>query len=135
MVDVQKDRDAHLPVDPHEVLHHLPGGDGVQGRHRLIRQDDAGVLGQGPGQGHPLLLPAGELVRPHIGLVQDAHLFQALQGLQLVRLAEGPQQHPPEGHVRHAGGEHIADDGGPGHEIEGLEHHADAPAEAAQALA
>ena len=135
MVDVQQDGDAHFLVDADEVLHHLLGGDGVKGSHRLVRQDDPGVLGQCAGQGYALLLAAGELVGPHIGLVQNAYLVQGLQRLDLVCLPEGAQQHPPEGHIRHAGGQNVLDDGGAGHQIEGLEHHADAPAEPAQTLA
>ncbi len=40
---------------------HLPAGVGVQGAGGLIRQDHRRVPGQGPGNGHPLLLAAGEL--------------------------------------------------------------------------
>ena len=35
---------------------------GVERRERLVEQDDLGLDGQRPGQGHPLLLAAGELV-------------------------------------------------------------------------
>ena len=135
MVNVQQNRDAHLPVDAHEVLHHLLGGDGIQRGHRLISQNDPRILRQSAGQRHALLLTAGQLIGPHVGLVQDTHLVQRLQRLDLVLPPEGPQQHPPEGHIRHAGGQHVLDNGGARHQIEGLEHHADAPAEPAQALA
>ena len=135
MVDVQQDGDAHLLIDADEVLHHLLGGNGVKGSHRLVCQNDPGVLGQCAGQRHPLLLTAGELVGADVGFVQNTHLIQRFQRLDLIRLSEGAQQHPPEGHIRHAGGQHVLDDGGAGHQIEGLEHHTDAPAEPAQALA
>ena len=135
MMDVQQDGDAHLLIDAHKVLHHLLGGDRIKGGHRLVSQNDTGILRQRASQRHTLLLTAGQLVGAHIGLIQDPHLVQRLQRLDFVLLPEGAQQHPPERHVRHAGGQHVLDDGGSCHQIEGLEHHADAPAEAAQALA
>jgi len=135
MVDVQQNGDAQLLIDVNEVLHHLLGGHGVEGGARLVRQNDAGVLGQRPRQRHALLLTAGELVGAHIRLVQNAHLVQRFQCLELVLFAERAQQHTPEGHIRHAGGEHILDHGGAGDQIERLEHHADAPAELPQAFA
>ena len=38
-------------------------GDGVEGTERFVHQQQAGVLGEGPGQGGPLAHPPGELVR------------------------------------------------------------------------
>ena len=92
-------------------------------------------MGEGAGQCHTLLLAAGELVGTNIGLIQDADLIEGLQGLHFILPAENTQQYPPEWHIRYAGGENIFDDGGAGDQIERLEHHADAPAEAAQAFA
>ncbi len=33
---------------------------GIQGRQRFIKQHPLGIADQGPGQGHPLLLPAAQ---------------------------------------------------------------------------
>ncbi len=54
-------RQAALALNVPEQAQDLPPGDGVQGRHRLVRQQDGGVPHQGAGDGHPLLLPAGEV--------------------------------------------------------------------------
>ena len=135
MMDVQQNGDAHLLVDADKVLHYLFGCDWVESGHRLICQNDSGILSQSTGQRYTLLLAAGELVGPHVGLVQNAHLIQGFQRLDLVLFPEYTQQHPPEGHIRYAGRQHVFDYGGAGHQIEGLEHHADAPAEPAQTLA
>ncbi len=79
MVDVDENRDPHVPVDALEIIHHLLGGDRVQRGHRLVRQDDLGILRQCAGQGDTLLLAAGELIRPDKGLVQNADLVQRFQ--------------------------------------------------------
>ena len=63
-------------------LGHGPAGGhpqaGVQGGERLVQQHQFGFTGQGAGQGHTLLLAAGELVRPPLGHggVQGDHLQQ-----------------------------------------------------------
>ena len=97
MVDIDEHGDMHLPVDAPEVVHHLLGGHWVQGGHRLVCQNDLGILSQSPGQGHPLLLSAGELVRPDKGLVQNPHLVQRLQGLHLLLFREDAEGSPPPG--------------------------------------
>ena len=64
--------DAHLVGDDHhrnaqlgvQVLQKPQdggGGGGVQGGGGLVAEEDLGVRGQGAGNGHPLLLSAGEL--------------------------------------------------------------------------
>jgi len=93
------------------------------------------VLRQRARQRDALLLAAGELVRAHIGLVQNADLVQRFQRLDLVLLAERAQQHPPERHVRHAGGEHVLDHARARDEVKRLEYHADPAPELPQALA
>ena len=47
-----------LPVQLLEESQHIPAGAGVQGAGGLVGQDQAGVSGQGPGDGNPLLLAA-----------------------------------------------------------------------------
>ena len=46
----------------------------------LVAQEHLGVGGQGPRDGNPLFLPAGELGRVGVGLVGQAYDFQQLQG-------------------------------------------------------
>src|SRR5918998_2687038 len=46
-----------------EQPEHLAPGPRVQVPRRLVGEDDVGAFDQGPRDGHPLLLPTGELVR------------------------------------------------------------------------
>ncbi|CAN4014488.1 ABC transporter permease, partial [Dysosmobacter welbionis] len=110
-----------LPNDPK----HLAGEFRVQGGGRLVKAEDVRVQGQGPGDGHPLLLSAGELAGVVICPLTEAHLRQQLPAVRLdllqdllfvlleVRLLLG-QQLPGQGDVlqRRVLGE----------QIEGLKH-------------
>ena len=49
-------------VDIREDVQYLPGGAGVQGAGGLVGQDELRVGDDGPGNGRPLLLAAGDLV-------------------------------------------------------------------------
>ena len=80
--------------------------DAVQGGQGLIQQENPGLHHHGPGQGYPLLLPAGELVHPlgqmlpqaqqmdqllHLFLAGDSRLvFQAVGNI-LVDIEIGEQ--------------------------------------------
>ena len=55
---------GQLAEDVQNLVLGLP----VQVARGLVGQDDFGVVGQGPGDGHPLLLAAGELQHPAVGL-------------------------------------------------------------------
>ena len=56
-----------------------PGADpGIEGRERLVEQEQAGAERQRPGQGHALLLPARELGRVFAGLLGQADQLQEL---------------------------------------------------------
>ena len=125
MVDVNEYRNVHIPVDSLKIVHHLFGGHRVQRGHRLIRQDNLRILGQGASQGYPLLLAAGKLIRPDKGFVQNSHLIQGFQRLHLFLLREDAKSCPPPGQIRDKGGEHILDNSGAGNQVEGLENHAD----------
>src|SRR5919199_1394131 len=48
-------------VEPVEDVEYMGGGGGVEVAGRLVGQDDRWTGGDGPGDGHPLLLAAGEL--------------------------------------------------------------------------
>lgn len=90
-----------------QLLHHsqdFTGQLGVQSRGGLIKIDDLRVSGQCPGNGHPLLLPTGQLPGVRSGTVCQADLFQQGQtGLLrlLFRHLAGNDQ--PLGHVLQGG--------------------------------
>ncbi|MPM92630.1 hypothetical protein SDC9_139765 [bioreactor metagenome] len=77
------------------------------------------MVGQRPGDGNPLLLPAGQLGGVLLRLAGQAHQLQKLfcSGLPL-----------PPAHARNLQGQgHIVQDGALHEQIEFLEHHADFP--------
>ena len=53
---------AGLAADAHEFVLHPLAGHLVEGAERFVHQQQAGALGQGPGDRHALLHAAGELV-------------------------------------------------------------------------
>src|SRR5690625_3793709 len=67
-VQVHHGGDAQFPVDPLQVPHHRVGGRRVEGGHGFIGEHHLWLLGQRPGDRHPLLLAAGELRGTHPGL-------------------------------------------------------------------
>ena len=56
---------------------------GVEGAGRLIEAEDVRVEGQRTGDGHPLLLAAGELMGVVARPLRQAHLGQQIAGLRL----------------------------------------------------
>jgi len=58
----EHERDPHLALQGLELLLHLLAELEVQRPQRLVEQQHLGLVDQGPGQRHPLLLAAGELV-------------------------------------------------------------------------
>ena len=129
--------DAHLVGDDHhgdpqlliQVLQQVQdggGGGGVQGGGGLVAQQDLGVRGQGPGDGHPLLLSAGELGGIGVGLFRQPHQVQQLQG-PLFGLGGGD--------AADLHGEADVFQAGPLHQqVEALEDHGDLPAGQPQLL-
>ena len=79
-------REAHLVSDDHhghvfgcqiaDDAQHLAGELGVQGARGLVEEQYVGVHGQGPGNGHALLLAARQIAGHHGLLVGQAHLRQ-----------------------------------------------------------
>ena len=65
-------RDAHVPVQPVDGLHHLLPAPGVQHGGGLVQDDAVGAHGHHPGDGHPLLLPARQVVRGALAQLVDA---------------------------------------------------------------
>ena len=79
--------------------HQLQRTGGIQIARGLVGHDDAGVVHQRPGHGHPLLLAAGKLRGQAAGLVQDAYQIQHI-GDPLFDRALGRAHSPhDEGHI------------------------------------
>ena len=68
--------DGAAGVDVAEELEHAAGGALVEVAGRLVGHEDRGVVHQRPGDGHPLLLAAGELARIGPALGGEPHLRQ-----------------------------------------------------------
>ena len=80
---------------------HLPARVGVQGAGGLVGQDHRRISRQSPGDGHPLLLAAGELGGLVAQLVAQAHHLQRHLG-PLVALGPGHSRiHEGDLHVLH----------------------------------
>ena len=86
-------------VDPLQQAHDLQGPGGVQIPRGLVGDDGAGVVQQGPGDGHPLLLAAGELRGQAAALVGQAHQVQAVGDALFDLLGPGPHRPHGEDHV------------------------------------
>ena len=119
------DHGLALPGQAQHHVQHLPDHLRVQGRRHLVKEQDLRVHTQGPDDGHPLLLAAGELAGILVLLLQQTHPAQQGPGL-LPHLLPGRFQHFAGGqenvvHYRQVGKELIA-----------LEHHADAAAQGGQ---
>ncbi len=61
-----------------EELHDLPPALAIQGRGRLVGQDHAGLIGEGPSDGNPLLLPPGQHRRKIVGTIVNSQVLQQL---------------------------------------------------------
>ena len=110
-------RQPQLPVELLEQVEDGVCGLGVQGGGGLVTQQHLGVVGQGPGDGHPLLLAAGELAGIGVLLVCDVHQSQQPADL-LGHLPLGKAAAPQ-------GIGHISEHGAGGHQVEMLKDHAD----------
>ena len=106
--DVQvMDGGDHRPVQPPHQVHQLELVFDVQMVGGLIQDEAGGLLGQGPGQDDPLLLPAGEGGEGAVRKVRHPHSLQGL-GHNLVILGAVPVQRPL---VRGPAHEHHIPDG------------------------
>ena len=102
-------------------LQYLAGQLRIQRGGWLVKAENIRVERQCPGDGHPLLLTAGKLMRIVPGTVRKAHLVQQLHsggtdGFLTLAAVLG-HQFPGEGHVFQS---RIL-----GKKVEGLEHHAE----------
>jgi hypothetical protein len=117
VVGHQHDGDALLAVEPLEQRHHLLAGAGVEVAGGLVGEQHLRLAHQGAGDGDPLLLTAGQLVRPVVEAVAHAH---PLQG----RL-RAPPSLPPARTPVHQGHPDVVEGAGAGQQLEGLEDEAD----------
>ena len=80
-------------VDAHKEVHQLQRPLGIQVSGGLVRNDGIGVIHESPGNGHPLLLAAGELRGIVIRLLFEAHQIQHI-GNALTDLLVGRSHRP-----------------------------------------
>ena len=91
--------DPRLLLDLLQLHLHVLAQLQVQGAQGLVQQQHLGLVGQGSCDGHPLLLPAGQLAHPPVGEARQVHHVQhPLDGLLHFLLALFLQAHP-EGDV------------------------------------
>ncbi len=102
---------------PLHDVQHLSHHFGVEGAGGLVKQHDARLHGERPGDGHPLLLAAGELGGVALGLVGKTDLEQQGLGPLLCLLAREPS------HLL-GGQRDVVQHRQVREEVEGLEHHA-----------
>ena len=114
-------RQTQLLMDAADQLQNGAGGVGIQGAGGLVAEQDLGVCGQGPGDGDPLLLPAGELGRVGRSLVRQPHQLQQLHGAPIGLGPGNPGQIQGKAHVFQAAALH--------QQMEALEDHGDLPAQ------
>ena len=62
VVGDEQDGEAAVVPDPFELVVEQVAGHGVEGAEGFVHEHDVGVLGEGPGEGDPLVHAAGELV-------------------------------------------------------------------------
>ena len=72
----------HQPVPGHflQKLHDLHAGFRIQRAGGFIRQQNVRVIDQRTGNGHPLHLSAGHLIRLFMKLIAQSHILQSLGG-------------------------------------------------------
>ena len=115
------DENDRLPgiVQLVEELHDLRAGPRVQVSRRLVGEQNARPIHQGPGDGHPLSLTPRELARPMSHSVGQLDPHQRLLG----QAAPLSLAHPRVDQRKL----HVAESRGPGQQIVALEHEADLP--------
>ncbi len=110
---------GHSP-GPHngsQQIHDGATGFGVELAGRLVRDEQLGVVGQGPGHRDPLLLAAGELIRALRRVAAEADQLQQ----HLHPLLPLGRLHPGQAH----GYADVLGRGQDRHQPEGLEHEPD----------
>ena len=109
----QHEGGALLPVDLEQQVDDMGAGGGIQIAGGLVREQDRGLRGKGPGDGHPLLFTAGELVGIVVRALPQADPLQKFTGPGF-----------SFGHAVQLQGQHVIQRGQAGHQVEGLEYEA-----------
>jgi hypothetical protein len=128
VVDLVKGHDhAHAValVQLDQQFHDLAGRNGVKRGDRLVRQDGAGALDQGAGDGAALLLSAGQGVGALGRIVGDADPIQGGHGLGLVRRRPDAEQALPAGQAAERAEHDVAEQAQAADQVELLEDHAE----------
>ena len=113
--------DEHRHALAGQILHdgkHFADHFGVERARRLVEQEDLGIHGQCAGDGHALLLAAGDLARLGVDIGRHTDLFEVMHGL-FARLSLFAAKHldlADHAVIEHS---HIVE------QIERLEDHAD----------
>ena len=94
-----KDNGIAAAVKVPQDLQHVGAGLGIQCAGRLVGHDNGGMGGDGPGNGHPLLLAAGHFGGLVVGPVVHLHLAEGLHGHFLPPGGRDPLIDQRKGHV------------------------------------
>src|SRR6266481_96852 len=95
----------------------------IEAPHGLVGENDRGLLCQGAGDGHTLLLSARQLIGPRVGFLEQADGIEAPQGLLPVGPGESPGEDPPRRLGGQAARQDIFDGAQPTNQVELLEYH------------
>ena len=114
-----------LLVQIAQRFHNVAGRFRIERGNGLVRQQDAGALHKGAGNGGALLLPSGEVGGALMRLFHDADAGQRLVGKPGVLFMEEAQQAAPQRRARQRAEHDVAQNGHAIHQIELLEDHAD----------
>ena len=112
-----------LLVQIAQRFHNVAGRFRIERGNGLVRQQDAGALHKGAGNGGALLLPAGEVGGTLMRLFHDADAGQRLVGKPGVLFMEEAQQAAPQRRARQRAEHDVAQNGHAIHQIELLEDH------------
>jgi hypothetical protein len=117
--------------DPAQCLHHQAAVAQIEAGHGLVSQHDGRLLGQDFGDGHSLLLAAGQRIGALPDPVEEAHVVEAPEGhgpLARVEVAGESRPARPAMQAPEPPDEDVVDHSQPPHEVELLVDHPDARA-------
>ena len=135
-MDVDDDRHLALLRDLVQKLHDFDRGLGVQRGGGFVRQDQAGLLHQGPGNAHPLPLAARQGVRPARGKVlRQPDRIDQIEGPRNVFSGKLAQQGPPYRQGAELAAQHVFNHRQAFNQVVFLKDHADVAAGFTQGLA